>query len=299
MAKIRIGMIGLDTSHCPTFTGLLNNAASEYHVPGGVVIGAYPGGSDLFSLSRNRVDTYTEQMQREFGIQIYGSIPALVEDVDAILLESVDGRQHLAQFQEAAAGKPVFIDKPLATSSEEAAAIVDLAQRTGTPIMSSSSLRYAAGVAGLAGEGAVHSCEAFGPAALLDDYPGLFWYGIHSAEMLFSFMGAGCVSVQCVRCPDTDVAIGAWDDGRTAVMRGTRFDKGAFGCIVHTDQGARCGLAETKPPYYYLLLQRVMAFFESGVSPIEIDETLNLVAFLEAAESSCQLEGAAVEIPAP
>ena len=95
---IKVGMVGLDTSHCPAFTRILNDASNPYHVPGAQVVGAYPGGSAQFSSSRNRVEGYTQELRDKYGIPIYDSIPALVADVDALLLESVDGRQHLEQF---------------------------------------------------------------------------------------------------------------------------------------------------------------------------------------------------------
>jgi hypothetical protein len=235
-------------------------------------------------------------MRDEFGVKIYETIPALVQDVDAILLESSDGRQHRTQFAELAVGKPVYIDKPLATTTADARAIIELADKTGTPLMSCSSLRYAAGIADLtAPEARVISCEAFGPAAILDDFPGLFWYGIHSAEVLFAKMGPGCRRVQCFERGDTDVVIGTWDDGRVGVLRGTRFEKGDFGCVAHTDQGAACGIAQREPPYYALMLKAVVEFFQSGASPIDIRETWDIVAFLEAADRSRALSGKAVE----
>ena len=125
---MKIGMVGLDTSHCPAFTGILNSADNEYHIPGGKVIGAYPGGSEQFSNSRNRVQGFTEQLESEYGVIMYDAIPDLVDDVDAILLESVDGRQHLEQFKQMAVGKPVYIDKPFTTSVAEAVEIIKLAQ---------------------------------------------------------------------------------------------------------------------------------------------------------------------------
>lgn len=296
---MKIGMVGLDTSHCPAFTRILNDAAHEYHIPGTEVVGAYPGGSAQFSRSRDRVAGFTEELQRDFGVRMYDDIPSLVADVDAILLESVDGRQHLEQFRQMAVGKPVYIDKPLTTSVAEAHELVRLAEETGTPIMSCSSLRYAAGIAGLVQDEEVLSCEAFGPAALLDDYPGLFWYGIHGAEILFAFMGAGCSAVRCVAHPDVDVVVGEWRDGRVGVLRGTRFEQGAFGCVVHTDRGARCALAQSTPPYYALLLHEVVAFFRSGVSAVDIAETLDIIAFLEAADESRERGGSVVQIQSP
>lgn len=284
---LKIGMVGLDTSHCVAFTRLLNKPNDPYHVPGARVVAAYPGGSEAFSLSRDRVAGFTEQLHDEFGVAMVESISDLASDVDAILLESVDGRQHLEQFRELAAGKPVYVDKPLTTSGEEARALIALAQETGTPLMSTSSLRYAAGIADLVpvGETAV-SCEAFGPAAILGDYPGLFWYGIHSAEMLFAMMGTGCESVRTLAYPETDVVIGTWADGRVGVLRGTRCGKGAFGCVVHTDAGTYAGLAQSTPPYYALMLQAVMGFFRTGASPVSVEETFNVIAFLEAADAS-------------
>jgi hypothetical protein len=296
---MRIGMIGLDTSHCPTFTRLLNDESQAYYVPGARVVGAYPGGSDAFSLSYTRVQGFTDQLRGEFGVEIYDSIPALAENVDAILLESSDGRQHLAQFAEAAVGKPVFLDKPLATTTGDARRILTLAEETGTPIMSCSSLRYAAGIADLTtATDHVVACEAFGPAPLLDDFPGLFWYGVHSAEVLVSKMGPGCKQVRCIEYPDTDVVIGAWRDGRVGMLRGTRQGAYAFGCIVHTEDATRCGLAQSTPPYYAAMLHEIIAFLQTGLSPIDIRETWDVIAFLEAAEQSRHLGGEPVDLAA-
>jgi predicted dehydrogenase len=296
-SEMKIGMVGLDTSHCVAFTKILNDQDNAYHIPGAEIVAAFAGGSQQFSHSRDRVQGFTEQLKGNYGIALYDSIPALVQDVDAILLESVDGRQHLEQFVQMAVGKPVYIDKPFTTSLDDALAIAKLAQETDTPIMSCSSLRYAAGITELAGKNeTVVSCEAFGPAAILEDYPGLFWYGIHSAEMLFAFMGTGCASVQCIHHADVDVVIGEWRDGRTGILKGTRFDKGAFGCVVHTDQGTKCGVAQSTPPYYYTLLQNVISFFKTRISPIDIRETLEIVAFLEAADTSKARNGKAVAI---
>ena len=293
---MRVGMVGLDTSHCPTFARLLNDDSERYHIRGARVIGAYPGGSAHFALSRDRVQGFTSQMRDEHGVRIYDTISELVEDVDAILLESSDGRQHLQQFAQLAVGKPVFIDKPLATTTLDARAIISLAGTTHTPIMSCSSLRYAVGIADLVPEREhVLSCEAFGPATLLDDFPGLFWYGIHSAEVLFGKMRSGCRLVQLLNHPDTDVAIGTWADGRIGILRGTRYPQDAFGCVVHTDTATRCALAQSVPPYYALMLEQIVAFFATGVSPIDSAETWDIIAFLEAAERSRASVGEPIE----
>ncbi len=292
MKEMKIGIVGLDTSHCKAFTAILNDTTNTHHVPGGRVVCAYPGGSDLFSLSRDRVAGFTRDLSEDYGITMVASIPELVQQVDAVLLESVDGRQHLEQFRQVAVGKPVYIDKPLATSAVEARAIHRIAVETHTPLMSCSSLRYAAGIRDLVPEDeTVASCVAFGPAALLPDYPGLFWYGIHSAEVLFYYMGEGCKSVRLIEKPDMDIVLGEWQDGRVGVLRGTRFTKGDFGCVVHTSAGTRLGIAESDPPYYAVMLEDVLRFFKTRVSPIPITETLEIIAFLEAADASRAADG--------
>lgn len=294
---MKIGMIGLDTSHCAVFTKLLNGPEQESHVAGGRVVAAYPGGSSQFSLSRDRVGGFTRQLATDFGVAMLEDISQLAERVDAILLESVDGRQHLEQFTAAAVGKPVFIDKPFATNVADARAIAEIAAKSGTPVMSCSSVRYAAGIADLLEPGErVESCEAFGRAALLEDYPGLFWYGVHSAEVLFSFMGPGCETARCIGYPNTDLVVGEWRDGRLGVMRGTRLTHDEFGCVVHTDSATKVGLAKPQPPYYQLMLEHVVRFFETGRSPIDIRETLEITAFIEAAERSRDSGGSSVPL---
>jgi hypothetical protein len=296
---MKLGMVGLDTSHCEAFTKILHDPAADGHVPGARVTGAYPGGSAQMAVSRDRVRGFTDTLHDVYGIPLYDSLPALAAEVDAILLESSDARQHLEQLGQLAVGKPIFVDKPLACSTDDARAMLRLAAQTGTPLMSCSSLRYAAGLAELAGAGErVLACEAFGPAPLLDDFPGLFWYGIHSAEMLFARMGTGCRQAQCIARLDMDVVIGEWADGRLGVLRGMRVGKGEFGCVVHTDRATRCGVAGSTPSPYALMLREVIAFFRSGVSPIDPEETYEIIAFLQAAEQSRTQGGAVVELQA-
>jgi hypothetical protein len=290
-------MVGLDTSHCTAFSRLLHDAEAEFHVPGARIVAAFPGGADQFSLSRDRVKGFTAEMEQQHQVALYDDIGALAQDVDALMLESVDGRQHPEQFEQMAIGKPVFIDKPFAVSAKAAREMIELSQETHTPIMSCSSLRYAAGIADLIGpDEEIVSCEAFGPAPILEDYPGLFWYGIHSAEILYTFMGRGCQAVRCIAHEDVDVVIGEWADGRLGIMKGTRFEKNAYGCVVHTGTGATCGAARSSPPYYAVLLEKVIEFFRTGVSPVDVLETLEIVSFIEAADRSWELGGGVVQL---
>jgi len=288
MDMLKLGMIGLDTSHCGAFAGLLNNEDNPNYVKGGRIVKAFPGGSEAFSLSRDRVKQITADMKDKFNIEIVDTIEKTAEDVDGVFLVSVDGRQHLEQFEKIARfGKPVFIDKPFTTSTVDAEKILELSLKFKAPFYSCSSIRYASGVADMAKGSKILGCESFGPMAILEDFPGLFWYGIHSAEVLFSKMGTGCREVS-VRCTETaDVVTGIWDDGRVGTLYGYRI-KGlsGFGCTVFTDQGILHGLAGKEPPHYALMMPEILKFFRNGESPIDIKETLEITAFLDAANES-------------
>ncbi len=296
MSTLKIGMIGLDTSHCPAFVKLLNNSDDQFHVPGAKVVKAFPGGSKTFSNSYNRVGQYTEEMKAA-GLEIVDSIEAM-SDMDAFLLESVDGAQHLEQFKILAGfGKPVFIDKPLACNYADAKAIGELAAAKNIPVMTASAIRYANGINSLKDDDeTVGCCDAFGPMALLSDYRDYFWYGIHSAEVLYRFMGKGCTRVRAISNEKFDVVIGDWADGKVGIMRGNRFGGNNFGCTITTDKANKSSMALGDVPYYALMLREMMPFFQTGKSPIDFSESLEVIAFLEAASQSREQGGKVIEL---
>lgn len=293
---LQLGMIGLDTSHCQAFVQLLNNPDNQFHIPGCKIVKAFPGGSDAFSLSKNRVGQFTEEL-RAMNIEIVDSIDALA-GLDGYFLESVDGNQHLEQFKILAKfGKPVFIDKPLACSYADAKAIADIAKVGKVPVVTASAIRYANGIANLLdADEKVESCEAFGPMALLEDYRDYFWYGIHSAEVLFSFMGRGCVGVQTFNSDKIDVIVGTWNDGRIGTLRGNRTGANNFGCVLTTSKTTKAGFANADVPYYALMLKKVIPFFQNGIAPINFDESLEIIAFLDAASESRSNDGKYIKI---
>ncbi|GAA3408715.1 Gfo/Idh/MocA family protein [Paenibacillus hodogayensis] len=288
---LKIGIIGLDTSHATAFTQLLNDAAQQYHVPGGKVVVAFPGGSPDFELSISRVQGFTDKLRDEYGVQIVDSVEAVAKQSDAILLESVDGRVHLEQFAKIAPfGKPVFIDKPLAVASEDARQIAALAAKYGVAVMSASALRYAEGlteVLGNAEKGAVIGVDAFGPMAIQPTQPGFFWYGIHTVEMVFAVLGKECVDVTVTTNDDHDIIVGRWADGRLATLRGNRKNNNSFGAVVHREKGSQFVDVYSHPkPYYASLLERIIPLFQGKGAAIDFAESIAVIRFIEAANES-------------
>ncbi len=296
-ADLKVGIIGLDTSHVTAFTELLSNPSNPHHVAGAKVVAGYRGGSPDVESSATRIDKFTEQLKTKYGIEIVPDIPALVARVDAVLIESVDGRVHLEQVKPViAAKKRVFIDKPLASTYADAKEIARLARQAGVPWFSSSSERYSTQATELQGP-PILGAYTWGPAPTEPHHQlELSWYGIHAIEMLFTLMGTGCESVANISTPDADVVVGRWKDGRIGTVRGGR-GKGssAYGAVVyHPDQARQS--RPTKESFYAKLLVEVVKFFQTGVPPVPNEETLEIFAFMEAAQRSKQAGGAPMKL---
>ena len=306
MASIKIGMVGLDTSHCEVFIKALNYEEGPASVKGGKVVGAFPGGSKLCAVSRDRVEKFTKTINEDHGVKLYDSMEDLGKDVEAFVLSSVDGRQHLEQFEVLSQfGRPVFMDKPMACSFADARRIADLAAERGAPVMSASGVRFSSSAKDLLEPDAqVISCEAFGRMPVLDDYPTYFWYGVHSADLLFSQMGKGCKSVQALgrrtateHGDEMDVLVGQWEDGRVGTIRGARSLQLPFGCVVYSSKGIVQTPIGGGSSAYNPLLENVISFLKTGESPVDIEETVEVMAFLEAAGQSLEKGGRPVKLP--
>jgi len=304
---LRIGLIGLDTSHVVEFTRLLNDPSRSDHVAGGRVVAAFKGGSPDVEASATRIERFTSELTKQWGVELVDSIEALCSRVDAVMLTSVDGRQHLAQVRPVfAARKRVFVDKPLAGSFKDAQEIARLSRESGTPFFSSSSQRFPPALQALrssAALGEILGASTHGPCPIQTYVPDLFWYGIHAVEMLYTLMGPGAETVTRVHTADADVVVGRWKDGRIGVMRGHRTGPPTYGAVAYGRQailsfGAPRPDAAKEPSSsaYPALLEVAIAFFRSGVPPVPPEETLEIVAFMEAADLSKARQGAPVAL---
>lgn len=293
---IQIGIIGLDTSHVIAFTRQFNEVDHPKHVPGGRVVAAFRGGSPDIASSVDRIDGFTKTLVEDYGVELYESIEELCENVDAVLLESVDGRPHLEQARPVlAAGLPIFIDKPVAGSLRDAVEIYRLAEETGTPCWSASSLRFRAGVVAVAeaDAGEVRGAISYGPASIEKTHPDLFWYGIHATEALFTVLGTGCETVTRTHTDDTDVVTGTWKDGRVGVFYGLRNQKSGFKV---TKFGTKAIVEQSEGGDYTGMLREIMNFFQTGQAPVDASTTLEIYAFMEAADESKRRGGVPVSI---
>jgi predicted dehydrogenase len=296
-----VGIIGTDTSHVPAFTKLLNDEKAKDWVPGCKVVAAFKGGSPDVSASATRVDKFAADIAEKWGVELVDSIPALCGKVDAVLIESVDGRPHLEQVRPVfAAKKRVFIDKPLTASYRDAAEIARLSRESGTPFFSASSIRFYESITKLKADpalGRVLGAEAYSSCSYEPHHEDLFWYGIHGVEALFSVMGPGCESVQRMKTASGDVAVGRWKDGRVGTFRGIVRGKAAYGVTLFGEKSVASSLSVQGRNDYRALVVEIVKFFKGGPPPVSVEEMLEVVGFMEAADRSRDAGGAEVKLP--
>ncbi|NOY30325.1 MAG: Gfo/Idh/MocA family oxidoreductase [Planctomycetes bacterium] len=293
---IRAGIIGCDTSHSLAFTKILNSPDAGDSFANVRVVAVFPGGSKDIASSRDRVGKFAEEL-RGMGIAVVDSIDLLLEQVDVVLLESCDGRKHLEQVRPVmAAGKRVFVDKPFAGSLADAVEIINLSKKYNTPFFSSSAMRFKTGVfdaRGSAEFGQITGCAAHSPCPLEPTHPDLYWYGVHGVETLFTIMGAGCESVSRTQTEGTELVVGVWKDGRIGSFRGQRSGKRDYGALVFGTKSNKylSGFGGYEP-----LVGQIAQFFKTGIPPVTAEETLDIFAFMEAADESKRQGGVSVTL---
>jgi len=287
---LRIGLIGLDTSHVARFTELLNHPDHPHHVPGGRVVVGCPSPSPDYDPSASRVDQFTATLRDEHEVTIVDTPPAVAEQADLIFITSVDGRRHLSLLEQVVdAGKPIFIDKPLALSRAEAERIFDLAEANAVPLMSSSALRYAKPLADALhdpeGE-PIRAVDIFGPMAHDAVQRGWFWYGIHMVEVAVAALGTGIATTTAIAAEGQDAGTLKWTDGRIACLHGWQPPGPAFGAVLHRDSGSQClDLSGADRPFYAGLLEAIMQCLPEGRSDVPRAQTLEVIAALESLNS--------------
>ena len=297
---IRLGIVDFDTSHAVEFTKRLNHVAigEDQWVEGARVVAGVPGRSEVAP----EVIPKNLETMKGYGIAILDDPAELFGKVDAVLVVSVDGSVHLDRAMPfLRKGLPTYIDKPFACSLADAKAMAGVAMVQHVPLMSCSSLRYAPELAAVSGgkgpTGAIIGASTYGPAPTHPRNPGLFHYGIHAVEMLYTLMGAGCKKVSCLSEPGAEVVTGVWADGRVATVRGIRDGKRDYGFTVYGQEGIQSQPVGSRF-IYREMLKKIVAMFETRQLPIDLRETLEIVAFIEAARASSAAGGTSVDLKA-
>ncbi len=292
---IRAGIIGMD-AHALSWTKIINDPNATGELADMTIVAGYPGGSPDIPQSLDLLEKGVKPVA-EMGVEIVDSIDALLEKVDVVMILSIDGRAHLKQAKPVfASGKTVYIDKPMAGSLAEAIAIFRMAKESKVPCFTSSSLRFAERTLNIRKDpalGELVGCDQHAPCSLESHHPDFFWYGIHGVEPLFTIMGPGCVSVTRTHTEGSDMAVGVWSDGRVGTFRGIRQGRRGYGSTVFGTKGIVPGGGFDG---YEPLIVEIVKFFKTGKPPVSEAETLEIFAFMEAADESKRQGGGPVTL---
>ncbi len=282
MQDKRIAMIGLDTSHAVEFTKLMQHP--EHAVVKGMrVVKALRFPSPF--QSEEGQDKRQAELE-SMGVRMAPTVEALVEGVDAVFLEINDPALHLPYFEKVAGnGLPVFIDKPLCATTEEARRMLDRAAAQGTPAWSSSSLRFIPALADAKAKVPspvlAHTFGALGKASAGSD---LVWYGVHAVEMLVAALGVGASRVRAV---DDDVGVTLlvdYADGRRGLVECLRGLYMYGGRLQSRDAMGFFDAGSGSP--YVSLMNALRGFVVEGVLPVPLAESFEVTAILEAGDRS-------------
>jgi len=291
-ADVRVGIIGLDTSHAVEFTQRLNDPASTNFVPGARVVAALPAASPDIAASIDRVQGFTSAVRDKYGVRIVADVKELLAAVDAVMVLSLDGRAHVRQMKDVvAAKKPVFLDKPVAASLKDAVGIYMQAEAAGTPVFSASALRWNPSVLAVATSGVTNPSGAIssGPAPKMEHHPSLFFYGIHPTEALFTVLGPGCASVVNTATTGASVITGKWEDGRVGSLYAMHTWPAAYQVTLFGSD--KVVGQTTEGGDYTPLVREIVKFFQSRTPPVTAKQTLEIYAFMEAADESARKNG--------
>ncbi len=296
---LRIGIVDFDTSHVVQFTKRLNkvDVPEDQVVEGGKVVCGFRGSSDI--TPAERMDEYTEQVTA-MGVELVDQPEDMIGRIDAVLIESQAGSVHLERVRPfLEAGVPAFVDKPFADTAANAKAMAELAEKHGVALFSSSSLRFSDEVLALKAQqeevGAVVGANAYSPASLHEGNPGLLHYGIHGVETLYALMGPGCRYVQTMFTDGAEVTMGLWEGDRIGVVRGTRAGSHSYGFCAWGEKKVVQSTISTAN-IYRNLLREIIKTFQTGRPSVPLSETIEIIAFINAALESAQNGGAKVEV---
>lgn len=285
--EIRIGMVGLDTSHSVAFTKCLQapDVAADQKVDGARVISCMRFETPF--QDKNGLDGRQKQLE-EWGVTVTEDFDEAVAECEAIMLEINDPAYHLEYFRKCVPlGKPIFLDKPMADNTTNARAIYKLAKENNLRVFSASSLRFVPGL--------IESCKAIPNADYAYTYGALgkapagssiVWYGVHAFEMLERAMGQGAIGVFARRDKAGVVCTIEYPNNRRGIVELTEGSSAYGGCLREKGKAAPyvCDNSRLYPDQ----LIKVVEFFNGAEPATSLEDALEVTAMLDAAERSTQ-----------
>lgn len=220
-----------------------------------------------------------EEWCKEFGMIPAVSMEEVIEKSDALCVLAPSNPEAHERLSTLAlqSGKPLYIDKTFAPDRATAEKFFAIAEKYGTPLMSSSALRYGQELID-----AMNTTFAEDKPCFVSTFGGgstFQEYSIHQIEMIVATMGLGAKSVTRVNCSGCSHFQVDYADG----VRGAAMTYGSFGfsSVLNGKSGSAFLLQGSQ--MFENLLDRILEFYTTGISPIDKAETIEVAAIREAA----------------
>ncbi len=237
---------------------------------------------------------WTDDPAEAPGVAAAAKIPNIVKrpedvigEVDAVIIATDDGADHVRRVRPfVEAGLPVFVDKPMATTSGDLAQFISWRKQRAR-ILSSSGMRYAPELAELENERWMWltsiTCKTWER------------YGIHALEPVFKILGPGFSEVRTSPREGADIVTCQHSGGALATIAAVHEAYGSFG-VIHAYGGTTHRSIQMKDTYSAFRNQMlaVVAWIESGTNPYPFSDTVELMAVILAGIESRKRGGEAV-----
>jgi hypothetical protein len=229
---------------------------------------------------------------REQGIAKAESIEQVIEECDCLVVlapDNVERHEDLAALP-LASGKPVYVDKPFAESLASGRRMVERAKAHNTPMMSSSALRFDSTV-----QNALKQVGTEKPRFVSTRGPGVFHiYAIHQVEPITAIMGTGAKRVMQCGSGDNNLMVIDYDDGRRAAMN--QIVNHPFQFSVQYGEGG-IHVVDSMNDFFPRFIDAMLEFFQTGVSSVPVEQTLEIAAILEAGTAALKTPDQWVHVP--
>lgn len=289
-APIAVALIGLDTSHTLAYAELMHAPDLD---PARRVSGLRATACLRFETPFQGAAGLDERQRRleEWGVPVVLDLDEATAGCDAILMLINDPAFHLPCFRRLAClGKPIFVDKPLCATPEEAREMVRIARETGVPVMSCSPVRSSPALRmALDCVGEPLAMSAYGALGTPPAGSAVVWYGVHALELVERAMGREAQRVHALPSALGCVAAIDFAGDRQAVVELSR-PFGAFGGRLQSAR-AVAPFAVEMATLYPDALRAVEAFLRGHPNPAPVESAAAVLAMLAAIDRSLAAGG--------
>jgi hypothetical protein len=215
---------------------------------------------------------------RTYGADLCNSIEEVCDKSECILILAPDNSEKHLEYARRALpfGKPVYIDKTFAPNLAEAEEIFALAERYSAPLCSASALRFASEITEFNGNALSVISAGGGPCFAT--------YAVHQMEMIVKVMGIGAEKVMGLMNGGNKSLAIRFRDGRRALFNQATGSSAPFTMSVETREKVEYRPIESD--FFRAFIDNLLIFYETGKPLASKEETLAVIALIDAGETA-------------